>query len=83
MTLWHQYEPSVEVGDFIEYNCLGVKDSGIVQELQWFMNRWEVIFESNKGNGEICAPDHNCEVISRGQRDVRQRDSSIYQTEIR
>ena len=65
MAFWYQYEPTVKVGDFIEYNCLGVNDSGIVQEIQWFMNRWEVIFESDKGKGEICGGEHNCTVISR------------------
>ena len=70
MLTWGQYEPSVEVGDIIEYSCLGVKDTGKVQELQWFINRWEVIFQSSKGNGEICAPEHNCQVISRGYKDV-------------
>lgn len=65
MAFWYQYEPTVEVGDFIEYNCLGVKDSGIVQEIQWFMNRWDVIFESDKGNGEICGGEHNCTVKTR------------------
>ena len=36
----------INIGDTIEYSCLGVKDKGKVLELHWFMNRWEVTFQS-------------------------------------
>ena len=60
----------INVGDTIEYNCLGVKDKGKVLELQWFMNRWEVTFQSSKGKGKITAPQYKCSVISRGYKEV-------------
>jgi len=60
----------INVGDTIEYSCLGVKDKGKVLELQWFMNRWEVTFQSSKGKGKITAPQYKCSVISRGYKEV-------------
>ena len=55
----------VNIGDTIGYSCLGVKDTGKVLEIQWFMNRWEVTFQSNKGKGKITAPQYKCSIIKR------------------
>jgi len=61
---------NIDIGDTIEYNCLGVKDKGKVLELHWFMNRWEITFQSSKGKGNITAPQHNCSVITKSYKEV-------------